>query len=65
MISKYQLRIWLIIGIAEQDIECNTAVQLPEVLLRVNTVQGNKVSNVRISLPGFSAIAVPETQKSH
>ena len=55
----------MIIRITDADIECNSAIQLLQILLHVGTVLKYEIDNIQIAVAGIGIITIIQAQKSN
>ena len=55
----------MVIRITDADIECNSAIQLLQIILHVGTVLKYEIDNIQIAVAGIGIITIIQAQKSH
>ena len=55
----------MVIRITDADIECDSAIQLLQIILHVGTVLKYEIDNIQIAVAGIGIITIIQAQKSH
>ena len=53
----------MVIGIAEHDVECHSAIELTEILTRIGTPTKDEINDVKIAVPCAAASTVIKTKQ--